>query len=188
MKNLFENLELLEGETKFAFVSEYSTSELSGVFRLQKGNFIQEFYYWGRVYEKFKDIVQVEDYDYEWRDCSLGSMPIDNLQTFKDTLKNAGLSTLSNKLGFNDEEILNGMYTHIKKHKSFNLLFDKKAKIFNAMSQKEKDYNTSLFVIENYDTCGDYLKQNCGIHLLDDEGKKIIPTLEQITENLQNLI
>lgn len=187
MKNLFNGLQVVGGETKIVSITETASLEVSGKFSIERGNFKQEFSYWARTYEKFDNYAKIDDYDTDYHKCTLGELPIDSLGALKTTLTNSGLTTLANSLGFSNEEIVAAMHQHIQNHKIFKAVYGKKTELWDLLTQEEKEYKTLAHILfsNNYDTCGDWLKQQCGVVVLDEEGKAIlnaIPTREQLRE------
>lgn len=165
MENLLKGLLVVGGVNKVTSVSETASVEVSGRFTIERGNFKQEFSYWARTYEKFGVLAYVDDYEYETQSTMLGDLPIDNLGKLIQTLNDSGLSTLAKGLGFSQEDIATAMYIHIQNHKYFKAVYGKKVVLWNLLSAKEQEEETLAHVLNNYDTCGDWLKKTmwgCG--------------------------
>lgn len=188
MNNLFNGLQIVGGETKIVSISETASVEVSGKFSMERGNFKQEFSYWARTYEKYNfsyyeigNFAKVDDFDTENHKCTLGELTIDSLGALKTTLTNSGLITLSNSLGFSNEEISNAMHQHIQEHKIFKAVYGKKCRLWDLLLSDEKELINLKFVVANYDKCSDYQKRECGVNVYDEEGKVIpngVPTKE----------
>ncbi len=191
MKNLFDGLRIVGGETKIVSITETASVEVSGRFSMERGNFKQEFSYWTRTYEKFGNFAKIDDYETEQHKCTLGELPIDSLSKLVQTLNDSGLTTLANSLGFTSEEITSAMHHHIQEHKIFKAVYGKKAELWDLLTQEEQQAEILLHVINNYDTCGEYMKRQCGVVVLDEEGNAIpnaIPTREQLKEKFSSLL
>lgn len=191
MNELLKDLLVVGGEIRMKSVTETASVEVGGKFTMQRGNFIQEFSYWARTYDKFSNFAHVDDYESEDRDAKLGDLPIDNLNKFIQSLHDSGLDTLAKGVGFTSEEVRQAMYEHIQQHKTFKAVYGKRAELWNLLTQEEQQTEMLVYVAKNYDTCGDYYKKQCGVVVLDEEGnviKDAIPTREQINEEFMNLI
>jgi hypothetical protein len=158
---------------------------------MERGNFKQEFSYWARTYEKFDNYAKIDDYETDYHKCTLGELPIDSLGALKTTLTNSGLTTLSNSLGFSNEEIVDAMHQHIQNHKIFKAVYGKKTELWDLLTQEEQQGETLLYVINNYDTCEDWLKRGCGVLGVDEEGNNIpnyTPTKEELQKKFSSLL
>lgn len=190
MENLLKGLLVVGGEIKVTSVKETASVEVSGRFTIERGNFKQEFSYWARTYEKFGVLAKVDEYEYETQSTMLGDLPIDNLGKLIQTLNDSGLSTLAKGLGFSQEDIATAMYTHIQNHKYFKAVYGKKVVLLDLLSAKEQEEETLAHVLNNYDTCEDWLKRQCGVVGVDEEGNVIpnyIPTKDELQEKFLSL-
>jgi hypothetical protein len=191
MENLLKGLLVVGGEIKVTSVKETASVEVSGRFTIERGNFKQEISYWARTYEQFGNFAKIDDYEYETQATMLGDLPIDNLGKLIQTLNDSGLSTLAKGLGFESEDIENAMRIHVQNHKIFKAVYGKKAELWDLLTQEERQGEILLHVINNYDTCGEYMKRQCGVVVLDEEGNTIpnaIPTREQLKEKFSSLL
>lgn len=190
MENLLKGLLVVSGEIKVTSVSETASVEVGGRFIIERGNLKQEFSYWARTYEKFGTLVNIDDYEYETQSVMLGDLPIDSLSNLTQTLINSGLSTLAKGLQLSFEEIHNAMCIHVQKHKIFKAVYGKKAVLWDLLSEQEREEETLAHVLNNYDTCGDWLKRQCGVVGVDEEGNVIpnyIPTKDELREKFLSL-
>lgn len=190
MNELLKGLLVVGGVNKVTSVSETASVEVSGRFTIERGNFKQEFSYWARTYEKFGVLAKVDDYEYETQSTMLGDLPIDNLDRLIQSLNDSGLSTLAKGLGFSQEDIATAMYIHIQNHKYFKAVYGKKVVLWDLLSAKEQEEETLAHVLNNYDTCGDWLKRQCGVVGVDEEGNTIpnyIPTKDELREKFLSL-
>jgi hypothetical protein len=184
MENLLKDLLVLGNETKMTSVSETASVEVSGRFTLSKGNFKQEFSYWARTYDKLVGFAKIDDYETEEHKCSLGELPIDSLSKFTQSLHDSGLDTIANAIGFSDDEVRQAMYEHIQQHKIFKAVYGKKVILWDRLTQEEQQREMITYVIANYDTCGEYLKRQCGVNVFDEEGNVVpngVPSKEILT-------
>ncbi len=196
---LANGLKIVQGEIKVENITEGFSLELHGKFKMKRGEFQQEVSYYGRMYvSRFDDnIIGVDDWEVqEVRNVKLGELPIDNISTYKKSLDESGLNTLSNSLGFNDEEEKQAVFNAIINHKDFKKCYGKKATLWNLLSKDEQKLYELNFVCKNFDTCGDYMKKEIGKHYgidteLDPNDDKsyitIIPSLEVCQAKLAEL-
>lgn len=192
MENLLKGLLVVGGEIKVTSVKETASLEVSGRFTIERGNFKQEISYFARTHEKFGVLAKIDDYEYETESTMLGDLPIDNLDKLIQSLNGSGLSTLAKGLVLDIKDIENAMYIHVEKHKIFKAVYGKNAVLWDLLSAQEKEYETLAHILfsNNYDTCGDWLKKQCGVVVLDKEGDVVanaIPTKEQLREKFLGL-
>jgi hypothetical protein len=190
MTEILNGLSFVSGDTKTEIVNESFSAELSAEYKMTKGNFSQNFYFWARVYEsKYKGFIHIDDLNNEERSCMLGNITIDNIHKLKETLKNSGLSTLANSLGFTSDECKQAEYNVIENHKMFKACFGEK-KLWELVPKEEQDKIKLQYVIDNYNIVGDYMKKGCGVVVVDGVGNIIadaVPTKEQLIEKLESL-
>jgi hypothetical protein len=191
MTEILNGLSFVSGDTKTEVVKESFSAELGADFKMIKGNFSQNFNIWCRVYEsKYKGFAHIDDLNNEESSCMLGDIPIDNIHTLKETLKNSGLSTLANSLGFTNDERKQAEYNVIQNHKMFKTFFGENTKLWDLVPKEQQDKIKLLYVIDNYDSVGDYEKKGCGVEVVDGVGNIIanaVPTKEQLIEKLESL-
>ena len=191
MSRLLEELFVTSGTIGVTSVSETASVEVSGKFIMQRGNFKQEYSYWARTYEKLDNHAKIDDYEYEIQSTTIGDLPIDNVCKLINSLKESGLDTIASHIGFNDDEVTKAIYIHIQNHKIFKAVYGKKVMLWDLLTQEEQQGEMLLHAINNYDTCGEYMKRQCGVVVLDDEGNAIpnaIPTIEQLKEKFSSLL
>lgn len=196
---LANGLKIVQGEIKVENVTEGFSLELHGAFKMQRGEFQQECSYYGRMYvSRFgENIIGVDDSEIqEVKNVKLGELPIDSINPFKKSLSESGLTTLSNSIGFSDEEETQAVYNAILNHKDFKKCYGKKAILWNLLSKDEQKLHELRYVCNNFDTCGDYMKKYVGKHYgidteLDPNDDKsyitIIPSLEVCQAKLLEL-
>ena len=196
---LANGLKIVQGEIKVESITEGFGLELHGKFKMQRGEFQQECSWYGRMYNTRHDenIVGVEEYEIqEIRNVKLGELPIDDIRDFKKTLDSGGLKTLSNSIGFTDEEETQAIYNAILNHKDFKKMYSKKVVFWNNLTVEEKKLYDLKFVCKSFNTCGEYLKKEVGsYYCIDTEVDpndannyiKVVPTLEVFQLKLAEL-
>jgi hypothetical protein len=188
MENLLGGLKVLQGEIKTKASDESLSLGLSGNLTIERGNFKTEVRYnvYGLYQTRHEGIVELDDWESE-NNCNttLGDLPIDDLALLKTQLIQSGLTTLSNQLGFTDEEERTEVFKAIENNKDFKTLFGKNARLWRLLSKDEQKLYELKFVCNNFDTCGDHMKKQVAAHYeidndVDGDGNeiKIIPTLE----------
>lgn len=200
MQSLLANgLKIVQGEIKVEPITEGFSLELHGKFKMQRGEFQQEVSYYGRMYttRHEENLIGIDDWEIqEIRNVKLGELPIDDISAFKIKLNESGLSTLSNSLGFNDEEETQAVFNVIQNHKDFKKAYGKKAILWNALSKDEQKIHDLRFLCKTYDTCGDNMKKEIGAFYgidteLDpndaDNYIKVIPSLAVFLAKLNEL-
>jgi hypothetical protein len=196
---LANGLKIVQGEVKVEPITEGFSLELHGKFIMKRGEFQQTCSWYGRMYvTRFgENIIGVDDWEFqEVTEVKLGELPIDNVHDFKKSLSDSGLKTLSNSIGFSNEDETQAIYTAIVNHKDYKKAFGKKVIFWNALSKDEQKFHELKFVCENFKTCGDYMKKEIGKHYgIDTEVDPndannyitIIPTLEVCQAKLSEL-
>lgn len=190
MENLLKGLLVVGGEIKMTSVSETASVEVSGKFIMQRGNFKQEYSYWARTYDKLDNHAKIDDYEFETKDTMIGELPIDNVFKLVNSLKESGLDTIANRIGFSDEEIRQGMYQHIQSHKIFKAVYGKKVVLWDTLTKEQQQLEYTKFAINNFDNCPDWIKRESGFVGVDEEGNDIpnyIPTKEELQKRLEEL-
>lgn len=200
MENILGGLKVLEGKTETKSITEGISAELNGKFTMKRGNFSIDLYYYARLYErtinnKTQIAIAIDDWEIQDRtNAMLGDLPIDNVSSLQNELKNIGLSTLANKIGFNDDEEKQALYEVIKNHKYFKLIYGKNAILWESLTKDEQKLMELKYVCENYETCGEYYKKEVGaFYGIDKDPKdennydKVIPSLEVCQAKLEEL-
>jgi hypothetical protein len=66
----------------------------------------------------------------------------------------------------------------------FKDIFGKKARMFYLLSKEEKTNAVLKFVINNYDNMSINTSDIQDFLIIDEEGNKVMPTIEQLTNQL----
>jgi hypothetical protein len=167
---------------------------------MKRGNFSIDLDYYARLYErsindKTKIVIAIDDWEIQDRtNAMLGDLPIDNVGSLQTQLRNSGLSTLANKIGFNDDEEKQALCEVIKNHKYFKPIFGKNVILWESLTKDEQKLMELKYVCENYETCGDYYKKEVGAFYginkdPNDENNHdiVIPSLEVCQAKLEEL-
>lgn len=193
MENLFNGLKVIKGEIKSELIDQKFNLQISGTIKISKGNLNVEHNYWGDIYKlSYGDnVIGIEGIDYDTQNVSLGDLPIDDLHTLKTKLNESGLRTLSNSLSISHEEIVNAIVSVLPQNKVIKLVYGKNVIIYDTLSNDEKTKLRLDYVINNFDTCGDYNKKSFGVFGDDENGDtddRIAPTLEQLISFRESLV
>ena len=200
MENILGGLKVLEGKTETKSITEGVSTELTGKFTMKRGNFSIDLDYYARLYEKTLNnktqiVIAIDDWEIQdSTNAMLGDLLIDDVSSLQTQLRNSGLSTLANKIGFNSDEEKQALCEVIKNHKYFKLIFGKNAILWESLSKDEQKLMELKYVCENYETCGDFYKKEIGAFYginkdPNDENNYdiVIPTLEICQQKLAEL-
>ena len=88
------------------------------------------------------------------------------LNSLKKTLRDSGLSTLAESLGFSGEEKQKGLNQAIITDKKILLCYGKKIKLWDSLSYEEKTIVNLTSVIDNYDSLEDHPKKQFNLKTL----------------------
>jgi len=177
----FNLLGVMSNDIAVERISENFSLEVSGTFKMTRGNFTQKFYYWTRIYNhSIKGFTNIDDYDVELRETTIGNVIVDNVTKFNKMLIDSGLTSLSEKFVFTDDEKNQAMYNAIYNHTMFVLVYGKDALIWNTLTPKEQTFLKLTWVIETYDERTDYQKRQFF------PKQEETASLEQLTEYYNN--
>jgi hypothetical protein len=187
MSDLFKGLKAVSGA--IATKELNSTAEISisfrGEFQMSKGAFVQTLHYWTReAYENRYGYIAIEDdWEHEEESATLDELPIDNVNQFKETLRNSGLRTIADSLGFTEEEKTKAMFSTIQESKGFKKHYGKNAKSWELLTNDEQEMAKLNYAINKYDELDGSHKNRFGITKLDENEEPIknyVPTLEEL--------
>lgn len=184
MTNIFEGLKNIVGETKLDILNADIAPEFNGVFTLTKGGFIQTFNYYSRLYKtRFENLIEIDDYDINDGTTTIHGIKIDSLEKLKNTLKNSGLSTLADTLGFDSDERKTMLLHCLVKHPMFKKIYGN-AKLKSFLTKEELEIFGLEWCIKNHQDISIDDISYFGIAIDADD----IPSLEQLTERLSDLM
>jgi hypothetical protein len=184
MENIFSGLEVLNGEVSSKILGDNFHLNLSGEIEVTKGNLSCLYNFWCNSFEYAyaENLIGFDDFDWDFGNAKLGNLPIDSLTTLKSKLAESGLTTLANSLEISGGEIRKQICLHLASNKTLIKVYGKKFRVFENLSEEEQTILKLDYVISTYDNRGIYEKTQFNITEDDEEGKKIVPTLEQLIE------
>jgi hypothetical protein len=184
MENIFSGLEVLNGEVSSKILGDSFHLNLSGEIEVTKGNLTCTYNFWCNTFEYnyAENLIGFDDVDWDFCGAKLGNLPIDSLNTLKSKLAESGLTTLANSLEISGGEIRKQICLHLASNKTLIKIYGKKVRVYENLSEEEQTILKLDYVISNYDSRGVYEKTQFNITEDDEEGNKIVPTLEQLNE------
>lgn len=189
MKNFLSNFANTDTEVTSDNANLSVSPEFFGAIDIHKGHLKMTISFYARIYRmKYKGYVSLDDWDTnDTTNISFSGMPIDSLSDLKTMLSSSGLKTIANGLHVSNEDIAKEISIQIEQSKQFVGLFGKKVKMFNALSELEKSKVKLEYAIENYDKLTAISDEIKDLVTLNEEGAKLMPTLEKIKEVYNNL-
>lgn len=189
MKNFLSNFANIDTEVTSDNANLSVSPEFFGAIDIHKGHLKMTISFYSRMYvSKYRNYVRLDDWDInDTTNISFSGMPIDSLSALKTMLNSSGLTTVANGLEISNEEYRKEIAIQIEQSKQFTDLFGKRAKMFDALSDMQKNKVKLEYAIENYDklnTSSDEIKD---LVTLNEEGAKVMPTLEKVKEMYNNL-
>jgi hypothetical protein len=190
-QTILESLKGLEGSVvKGTNASAYLTFDFSGSVKIERGAFSMLIHFYSKLSEtKHKGVISIDDWDVnDTEDYNLNGLPIDNITSFKAKLTDWGVGSLGNKLQFTSEEEKRAICMAILDNDELKKVFGKKFKIWDILSIDEKMLLDLQYVVDNFKSCGDYLKGLVFKHYKIIEVKdNTYPTLEEYQAKLVEL-
>jgi hypothetical protein len=187
MENFLSNFANTNTEVTSSNANLTVSPEFYGAIDITKGALTMKIHFFARVYKlKYDNCISLDDWDInDTSDISFGGMPIDNLSSLKTMLTNSGLTTVANGLDITNDDHKKEICIQLEQYKMFKDIFGKKARMFNLLSDQEKTNAKLKFAIDNYDkmTIGGSDIQD--FLIIDEDGNKALPTLEQLTNQLK---
>jgi hypothetical protein len=186
MENFLLNFANTNTEVKSSNANLSVSSEFYGTIDVTKGALTMKINFFARLYKmRYDNCVSLDDWDInDTTDISFGGMPIDNLSVLRTTLTNSGLTTIANGLDISNDEHKREICIQLEQCKTFRDIFGKKARMFNLLSKEEKTNLALKFAIANYDKMTISSSDIHDFLIIDEEGNKVMPTLEQLTNQL----
>jgi hypothetical protein len=188
MENFLSNFANTNTEVKSSNANISVYPEFSGAIDITKGALTMTIHFYTRVYKmKYDNCISLDDWDInDTTDISFGGMPIDNISALKTMLISSGLTTVANGLDISNDDHKREICIQLEQHKMFKDIFGKKARMFPLLSKEEKTNLALKFVIDNYDKMTISSSDIHDFLIIDEEGNKVMPTLEQLTNQLNN--
>jgi hypothetical protein len=189
-QTILESLKGLEGSVvKGTNASTYLTFNFSGSVKIERGAFSMVLNFYSTLSEtKHKGVISIEDWDInETEDYVLNGLPIDNITSFKAKLTDWGVGSLGNKLQFTSAEEKTAIGMAILENDELKRIFGKKFKVLDLLSVDEKMLLDLKYIIDNFDKCGDYIRNEVAKHYKLVAQPEIKPTLEEYQAKLVEL-
>ena len=187
MENFLSNFTNTDTEVKSNNANLSVYPEFSGTMDVTKGLLTMKINFYARVYRmSHEDCISLDDWDIQdTSDISFGGMPIDDLSQLKTMMNSSGLKTVANGLDISNEDYKREICIQLEKYKMFKNIFGKKARMFNLLSEQEKNSANLKFFIDNYNKISISSPFIQDFLIVDPEGNKSLPTLEQLTKQLK---
>ena len=189
-QTILESLKGLEGSVvKGTNASTYLTFDFSGSVKIERGAFSMLIHFYSKLGEtKHKGVISIEDWDVnDSEDYVLNGLPIDNITAFKSKLNDWGVGSLGNKLQFTSDEEKRAICMAILDNEELKKIFGKKFKVWDILSVDEKMLLDLKYVIDNFENCGDYVRNEVAKHYKLVAQPEIKPTLEEYQAKLVEL-
>lgn len=186
MENFLSNFANTNTEVKSSNANLSVYPEFSGEIDITKGALTMTIHFYARVYKmKYDNCIWLDDWDInETSDISFGGMPIDNLSLLRTTMISSGLTTVANGLEISNDDHKREICIQLEQYKMFKDIFGKKARMFYTLSDEEKKKVMLKFAIDNYNKMTLASEEVKNYITIDDEGNKVMPTMEQLTNQL----
>jgi hypothetical protein len=186
MENFLSNFANTNTEVKSNNANVSVSPEFYGTIDVSKGALTMKIHFYTRVYKmKYENCISLDDWDInDTTDISFGGVPIDDLKALKTTMINSGLTTVAKGLDISSDEHEKEICIQLEQHKAFKDIFGKKARMFKLLSDQEKTNAKLKFAIDNYDKITINNSDMQDLLIIDEEGNKSLPTLEQLTNQL----
>jgi hypothetical protein len=186
MENFLSNFANTSTEVTSNNANLSVSPEFWGTIDITKGLLKTKIHFFARVYRmKYDNCVSLDDWDInDTTDILFGGMPIDELSLLKKMMNEGGLTTVANGLEITNEDHKREICIQLEQYKMFKDIFGKKARMFHNLSSEEKTKAALKFAIDNYDKMTIGSSDIKDFLVIDEEGNKVIPTIEQLTNQL----
>lgn len=188
MENFLSNFANENAEVTSSNAKLSANPEFYGTIDVAKGALTMKVHFYARAGRmRYENCISLDDWDiHNTTDISFGGMPIDNLSALQLTMTNSGLTTIAKGLEVTDNELKKQICIQLEQFKMFKDVFGKKARLFLLLSKKEKTNAALEFAIDNYDKMTIGNSDILDFLVIDEEGNKVLPTIEQLTNQLNN--
>jgi hypothetical protein len=189
MENFLSNFANTNTEVTSNNANLSVSPDFYGFMDISKGALTMKVHFYARVYKmKYDNCISLDDWDIQdTTDISFGGMPIDNISALKTTMINSGLTTVANGLDISNDEHKKEICIQLEQYKMFKDIFGKKARMFNLLSNQEKAIVKLKFAVDNYNNMNLNSDEIKNLIIVDEEGNKAMPTIEQVTEAYNQL-
>lgn len=188
-QNILNALQNLDGEVKATNVSTYLQFEFGGNIKIERGAFSMVLSFYARFYETDnKGVIDIADWDvHDTSEFTLNGLPISDISKFKAKLNEWGLSGIVHKLEFSNDEQKRAIAIAMQGSQEVQKIFGKKFKVKVLLSEAELMLMDLQFVVENFDTCADYLKGNVAAYYKIGQKTETAITLDDYKQVLVKL-
>ena len=191
MNELFKNFKMgNQNATSKNFTGNVSVN-MHGEITMMKGGLEQEMSYTAHIYAmNINRYVTFDDRDIQEELSNVfNGLPIDDLNTFKTTLRESGLETLADSIFIPSEDTTQQLALQIMKNPMFKKIFGKNAIMFESLSEDQKQVvklthflkgdnfeklTTSSYILKDYVT-------------VDEDGNKVKPDRSVVELELHKL-
>jgi hypothetical protein len=187
MKNLFENLKNGSKVTSNNLTADLRLN-VGGDITINKGVYSETISFYCQITEMiYEGFVNVEDMDInDTIETSFNGIPIDNEHSFKEGLKNLGLTTVAQSLEIEYKDQVKQVAIQLSKNKRIKAVFGEDVKFWGTLSESEQDIVKLEYAIKNYKTLPAYA--NCiSKYVVVEDGTKIKPELKVLKTALKEL-
>lgn len=186
MENFLSNFANTNTEVKSNNANLSVSPEFFGTIDINKGALTMKINFYARAHNmKYDNCISLDDWDInDTTNISFSGMPIDSLSALKTMLINSGLTTVAKGLDITNDDHKREICIQLEQYKMFKYIFGKKARMFDLLSEEEKTNVKLKYAINNYDnmTIGSFDIKD--FLVIDEEGNKVMPTMEQLTNQL----
>ena len=185
MKNLFENLKNGSKVTSNNLTADLRLN-VGGDITINKGVYSETISFYCQITEMiYEGFVNVEDMDInDTLETSFNGIPIDNEHSFKEGLKNLGLTTVAQSLEIEYKDQVKQVAIQLSKNKRIKAVFGEDVKFWGTLSESEQDIVKLEYAIKNYKTLTAYA--NCiSKYVVVEDGTKIKPELKVLKTALK---
>jgi hypothetical protein len=166
------------------------SAEFHGTIDISKGALKMSINFFARLYKsRYENFVSIDDWEIqETKNIEFDSIPVDDLNALKVSMRNSGLSTLAKGLEIEDKEIKKEIAIQIGQSKLFKSIYGKTAMMFETLSEEHKKKVFLRFAIDNYENEAIRINHEISMFLVEDEqGAKVNPSREQLVEMYKQL-
>lgn len=183
-QGIFESLKNLEGEIKATNLTSGLSFEFGGEVKIERGVFSMNICFYAKVYEtKHKGVISLDDWDInDTNSYNLNGLAIPNISAFRTKVSEWGLST--DKLQFSTQEEKIAICMAMLQNEDIKKVFGKKVKVWELLSVDEQKLLELQYVVDNFENCGDYIRNEVAKHYKLVVQSEIKPTLEEYQAKL----
>lgn len=154
MKNLFEQFANGGGEVTSNGLDVDFKVNLCGSTTITKGGLSYTLCFYAYLGDMaIKNAVTIEDFDVnDSYDYTFNGIPVDNMQSLRNTLTNSGLSSIAKSLEVEWKDERKAVAKEVEKNKLFKKIFGKDAFVWEALTEHEQKLLKLQHFIDNYET------------------------------------